>query len=735
MSSTPPAGSQPTIQLKEARSRHQEGKLQDALEIYRQLLTADPDCFEALYGMGILCGQMGRLEEALSFITRAADIQPDNAGVHYNRGKVFQDLRRHDEALASYDKALLLKPDHVPAHYNRAHILNDLRRYAEALAGYDKVLELKPDLAEAHNNRGNVLRDMRRYDEALAGYDEAIALKPGYAEAYSNRGNVLKDLQRYDEALASYGKAISLNPGYAAAYNNRGTVLEWLQRYDEALASYGKAISLNPDYAAACNNQGNALEHLQRHDEALLSYDKALELDPNIPYLHGHRLFAQMGIDLWLDLDNRVKAIVQALGRNVPASQPFPLLAVPVSNALLQRAAALYVADKFPPVASPLRHVECSRRERVRLGYFSADFHNHATAHLMAELFERHDRSRFEVFAFSFGPDRQDDVRARLVKAFDRFFDVADHSDQDIAALARQHEIDIAVDLKGFTQDCRPGIFALRPAPIQVNYLGFPGTMGAPYIDYILADPVVIPKEHFEFYSEKVVQLPHSYQVNDARRPIAETTPTRRELGLPETGFVFCCFNNNFKITPDVFAIWMRLLSRVEGSVLWLLEGHPSVRQNLRREAQQRNIDPARLVFAPRMLLAEHLARHRHADLFLDTFYCNAHTTASDALWAGLPLVTCLGDTFAGRVAASLLQAIGLPELITDSHEHYEALALRLASHPDELAAITHKLAQQRLSRPLFDTALFTRHIENAYAALWQRQQQGLPPDHMTMAP
>ena len=669
--------------------------------MYQRVLDTKPDNFEALHGMGILYGQMGKFAEALQFFTAAGAIQPSNFVAHFNRGKALQELKRPEEALSSYNKALALKPD----------------------------------FAQAYNNRGTVLKDLERYDEALASYRRAIALKPDYANAHNNLGAMLQMFRRSSEALASCETALSLRSDFAEAYNNRGNALQDLQRYDEALTSYNKAIALTPNITKGYKNRGDLFIHLKRFEEALTDYDRTIALDPNSPYTYGDRLYGQMCIDLWDGLEERINALIQKLEQDIPASRPFSLLAVPVSAKILQHCARLFATDKFPPARQVLWDGERYGHARIRLGYFSADLYSHATACLMAELFERHDRSRFEVFAFSFGPDRQDDVRARLVKAFDRFFDVADHSDQDIAALARQHEIDIAVDLKGFTQDCRPGIFALRPAPIQVNYLGFPGTMGAPYIDYILADPVVIPKEHFEFYSEKVVQLPHSYQVNDARRPIAETTPTRRELGLPETGFVFCCFNNNFKITPDVFAIWMRLLSRVEGSVLWLLEGHPSVRQNLRREAQQRNIDPARLVFAPRMLLAEHLARHRHADLFLDTFYCNAHTTASDALWAGLPLVTCLGDTFAGRVAASLLQAIGLPELITDSHEHYEALALRLASHPDELAAITHKLAQQRLSRPLFDTALFTRHIENAYAALWQRQQQGLPPDHIAIAP
>ena len=679
----------------------QQGRLQEALETYQRALSADPNHFEALQGIGILSGQMGRFEEALKFFTEASAVQPNNFAVHFNRGKA----------------------------------LKELKRYPEALAAYDKALSLKPDFAEAYNNRGTVLKDLRRYDEALSSFNKAIALKPGYTNAYNNQGATLVILQRHDEALASYDKALSLNPAYAEAYNNRGTALEHLRRYDEALASYDKAIDLKPDFAKAYNNRGIVFSQFKQHQEAIVNFDKAIALDPDLPYIYGNRLYTQMCIDSWEDFDNRVDTIVRALQQDVPASSPFPLLAVPVANELLLRSAELFVADECPPVTPALWQGERYSHERIRLGYFSADFHNHATAHLMAELFEKHDRTRFEVLAFSFGPVQHDAMRQRLVEAFDQFFEVSALSNQAIAALARQQEIDIAVDLKGYTQDCRPGIFALRPAPIQVNYLGFPGTMGAPYIDYLIADAVVVPSEHFAFYSEKVVHLPHCYQVNDSKRRIADAVPSRAALGLPEAGFVFCCFNNNFKITPDVFTVWMRLLAQVPGSVLWLLEGHASIRHNLSREAQLRGIDPARLVFAPRMNLPEHLARHRRADLFLDTFYYNAHTTTSDALWAGLPVLTCLGETFAGRVAASCLAAVGLPELITHRHDDYEALALKLARNPDALAAVKRKLLHHQASHPLFNTALFTQHIEQAFSSMYQRHLQNLPPHHFNVGP
>jgi predicted O-linked N-acetylglucosamine transferase (SPINDLY family) len=688
-------------QLNQAISWHQQGNINNALRMYQQVLVVDSRNFTALHYMGILYGQMGRFDDALVALTQACDVQPGDFAVHFNRGKALHELKRYDEALASYDKAISLNPNYV----------------------------------DAYNNKGIVLDELRRHDEALISFDKALLLNPNLAEVHNNRGNVLKDLQRYKEALASFGKAITLNNQFAEAYNNRGVVLKALWRLDEALSDVDKAITHKFDYAEAHANRGNVFKELHRYEEALASYDQSIALNSNQNYVYGGRLLAQLSICDWQDFEPRVAEIQQRLAQHQAAALPFHLLAAPFSAQDLKLAATLYAAEEYPAAAQPLWQGERYTHDRIRLGYFSADFHQHATAYLIAELFERHDRSRFELYGYSFGPSRQDAMRQRLVKGFDHFFDVADHSSAAIAALARQHEIDIAIDLKGYTQDSRPDIFARRPAPIQVNYLGFPGTMGVPYIDYLIADRVIIPQDQFENYCEKIVQLPHSYQVNDRQRPIAATTADRRGHGLPDTGFVFCCFNNNYKITPDLFVTWMQLLKQVPGSVLWLLEGNASIGKNLRQHAHDHGIDPDRLIFAPRMPhLAEHLARHRHADLFLDTFYCNAHTTTSDALWAGLPVLTCLGTTFASRVAASLLTAIGLPELITHTHEQYHALALKLATHPAELKTLKQTLDHNRLSQPLFDTPLFTHHLEAAYLAMWQRQQQGLVAEHIVVA-
>jgi predicted O-linked N-acetylglucosamine transferase (SPINDLY family) len=393
-----------------------------------------------------------------------------------------------------------------------------------------------------------------------------------------------------------------------------------------------------------------------------------------------------------------------------------------------RRAAETWAREEFAEQEG-LGPIECrAAGGRIRVGYFSADFRDHATMHLMAGLLELHDRERFEVTGFSFGPVVRDVVRARVERACERFVEVGERSDREVAQLARELSIDIAVDLKGYTSDARPGIFAHRAAPVQVGYLGYPGTLGAGYVDYLIADRVLVPEGSEGYYAEQLVYLPHSYQVNDAKRRIAGRRYEREELGLPREGFVYCCFNNNYKIMPATFGSWMRILERVPGSVLWLLEDNAQAAKNLRAAAVVHGVQPERLVFAPRVVAGEHLARHRCADLFIDTLPCNAHTTASDALWAGLPVLTCLGEGFAARVAGSLVRAVGLPELVVESMEHYEELAVRLAGEPQRLEGLRRRLECNRGAAPLFDTERQARHLESAYALIHARHLAGLAP-------
>lgn len=629
-----------------------------------------------------------------------------------------------------YTAILHAQPQHSDALHFFGVLKNQQGQALRAVELITRALDINPDNAAAHSNLGLALHALKRFADAIASYDRALAIKPN-AEAYYNRGNSLLALDRFDAALASYDGALSVKPDYLEALSNRGIVLRNLNRFDEALGNYQRILTIKPDSAEAEHGCGVILQDLKRFDEAIVHYDRALTLKPDLAFILGTRLYLKRMICDWRDMQSYLAELMSSIARGEQAAIPFSVLAMTDSLAVQKKAAEIYTETQHPST-SLLPPIAKYSHKKIRLGYFSADFHRHATAYLMAELFERHDKERFELIAFSFGTvNDKNEMRLRLEAGFDQFHEVSQQSDEDIARLARQLEIDIAIDLKGFTQDYRATIFALRTAPIQVSYLGYPSTMGADYMDYIIADSVLIPEAYQPYYTEKVVYLPDSYQVNDSTRDIADKAFTRAELGLPEQGFVFCCFNNNYKITPEVFDSWMRIMRRIDGSVLWLLEDNNSVVKNLRREAQARGIAAERLIFAARMPLPEHLARHRLADLFLDTLPYNAHTTTSDALWAGLPVLTCMGEAFAARVAASLLTAVGLPELITSTTEDYEALAIQLATHPEQLAALKQKLAAQRLSCPLFDTARFTRHIESAYQIMYDRYQADLAPDHI----
>ena len=504
-----------------------------------------------------------------------------------------------------------------------------------------------------------------------------------------------------------------------------------LSRLEDELASYDKAIARKPDDADGYVNRGRVLLKLKRYEDALASLEAAVALKPDYEFLCGGVLLTKMRICEFSNMEIEFVRISEKIMRGEKAGRPIDIIAISSSLEVQRKTAEIWIRKGHSTHAALPSIPKHPARERIRIGYFSADFFNHPTMHLMAELIEKHDRSRFELIAFSFGPERNDEMRRKSMTIFDKFIDVRNMSDKDVALLSRNLEIDIAVDLKGLHFGARTGIFAWRAAPIQINYLGYSGTMGAEYIDYIIADPIVIPEESKQHYCEKIVYMPNSYQVNNTKRSISDKAFTREGLGLPPTGFVFCCFNDNFKITPRVFDCWMRILKQAEGSVLWLLEDNAKAASNLRMEATKRGVDATRLFFARRIPPDEHIARYRFAHLFLDTTPYNAHTTASEALWAGLPMLTQIGETFAGRVAASLLEAIGLPELITKSQSDYEARAIELAMSPEELSAIKDKLAKNRMTTPLFDTELYTRHLEAAYEAIWERYHLGLPPDHI----
>ncbi len=722
--------------LQQAIALHHAGAFVAAVASCDRAIAIAPDFAAAHLCRGNALTELAQLDAALASYDRAIALNDEFAEAHFNRGVVLKSQGRLDASMASYARAVAIKPDFAAAHFNRGVVLHELEQPDAALASYDRAIALNPGHAEAYCNRGIVLEGLDRLEDALASFDRAISARADLSEAHYNRGNVLRKLARMEGALASYDDAILLNAGHAEAYYNRGNVLKELGRFDAAFASFDQAIAIKADYAAAYANRGNLLADLGRYEAAISSFANAMRCEPGIPFVPGQRCYVRMQMCDWRGLEQEVLALIARVEGNEAASPPYPLLLLSGSAPLQKKAAQIWVREECPPNPSLPAATRLAPHEKIRVGYFSPDFRNHPVAHLVVAMLETHDRSRFDLTGFSLGSPREDTVTVRVRAALDRFVDVRGQSDREAALLARSLNIDIAVDLGGFTQGCRPRIFALRAAPLQINFLGYPGTLGAEYVDYLVADPTTVPERSRGDYSEKIIYLPETCLPGDSKRRIAESAATREEFGLPRDGFVFCCFNNSAKITADTFAGWMRILTRVPGSVLWLAAGNPSAVRNLRLEALAAQVNPDRLVFARRLdSMQEHLARHRLADLFIDTLPYNAHATASDALWAGLPVLTQVGETFAGRVAASLLTAVRLPQLITRTQGEYEMTAVDLAHDAPRLATIRETLAQNRLTAPLFDTRTFTRSLEAAYAKILERFSAKLPVEHIFIGP
>ncbi|MCW0234402.1 MAG: tetratricopeptide repeat protein [Ferrovibrio sp.] len=718
--------------LVQAVEAHQAGRLEDAEKLYRKILLKRPREALAAQNLGALLYGRGELEEAARLIRRALSVDPRSTEAHNNLGNILRDQGKLDDAVASYQKAIRLQPN-AAAHNNLGNILRGRGAFAEAIACYEEAIRVQPDYLHSYYHLGMVYRQTGRLAEAVAIQEKGLAINPRFPQALMNLGICLFEMGRHAEAIARYRETLAIAPQYFEAWSNLGNALKHVQDLAGAEAAYREALRMRPDFVDALANLGTLLAENGRRREAIALFEQATVIAPEHTGSWGKLSFEKRHICDWRDFDDKVDGKVRRLVREGPTRvSAFSLITLDSTPEEQLINARGYAAQVGRATVSLPPHPAPRRREKIRIGYLSADYLPHATAYLMAELFERHDRSRFEITAYSIGPDSDSDVRRRLVAGFDHFVDLRLLPHDESARRIYADDIDILVDLKGYTQNARPEIMASRPAPIQVNYLGYPGTMGAPFIDYIIADRFLIPPEQHAWFDEKVVALPHSYQPNDTKRPIASLQLSRAAFGLPEQGFVFSSFNNPYKLTPRVFDIWMRLLAQVPGSVLWQLQVEPDAAENLRREAQARGIDPARLVFALPLPQPAHLARQALADLFLDTLPVNAHTTASDALWAGLPVLTCAGSTFIGRVAGSLLTAVGLPELITDNLEDYEALALALARDPARLAALRQRLAANRLTSPLFDIARFSRNLEAAYTQMWERRLAGQPPAAFT---
>ena len=596
-----------------------------------------------------------------------------------------------------------------------------------------RILQVAPDQPQALHVMGIAAFEKGYAREAVELLRRAVGCDPHLAAAWNDLGRVLAQQGMLAEGAASCRRAIAEAPDFAEAHNNLGNLLQMAGAVEEAVACYGTAVGLRPDYAEAFRNLGSALRRLGRVDEAATALGAARAIDPGFATATAQLAYQLKELSDWSQLDELTAELIASVEAGSGAVNPFVFLSLDTTPAEQLLCARRWASDQLG--AAGQRAAASRGEERITVGYLSADFQEHATAHLIAELFELHDRGRFRVIGYSYGRDDGSAARRQLRGSFDEFEDLLDCSHTESAARIRAGRVDILVDLKGYTTDARPEILVLRPAPVQVSYLGYPGTMGSDAWDYVLVDPVVVPAEEQPYFTERLVHLPDCYQVNDRRRPIATHVLARVECGLREAGFVFCCFSSAYKITAPMFDIWMRLLAGVPGSVLWLLEANGTAMANLRREAESRLAGgAARLVFAPSLPNPEHLARLAIADLFLDTLPYNAHTLASDALWCGCPVITCAGGTFAGRVAASLLQAIGLPDLVTQTLTDYETLALQLALDPDRLRAIRVELAANRLTTALFDSRRFARHLESAFETMWRMHLAGLPPRPFAVA-
>lgn len=727
----------PEIRINLAAAQLRLRRLDEAVANARQALALAPNHPRALAVLGPALRMLSRFEEAAEFGRKAVAANPQFPPAHADLGAALDGLERFEEALECYERALRLAPDFAEAWCAKGKTQLRLDRPVDAEATLRQALRLRSDFALAHSGLGEALAAQDRHDEALLAFLRSLELAPGDPDIHFSFGLWNQMRGRWEDAALGFARALDIRPGFAEAAARLGEVFHSMRRLKDAAEAYKRALEADPNLMIGLAGQGALYLELGRDAEAVDVLTRAYATDPSWPNALDMLVLARMQLCAWSGLEEGRNALFKRIQEGNQAANPFVAILAGANSRQQQSAARNWTRSITPSDAPLFRHQSPSGggEGRLRIGYLSSDLQEHPIGYLAAGIFEAHDRSRFELHAYCLGVKDDSPMRRRIEAAFEHFHEIADMGAAEAAKRIHADGIDILVDLNGYTSGGNPAILAYRPAPIQVNYLGYPGTMGAEFMDYVLADPVSVPFAEQPWFDERIVHLPHCYQPNDGRRQIAPRVPSRVECGLPESGFVFCCFNNPNKLTQDVFRLWLRLLWAVPDAVLWLLDPKSSVKDNLRAELAAAGLDDRRLVFAARVPLAEHLARHQAADLFLDTLPYNAHTTASDALWAGLPLLTRRGDTFAGRVASSLLVTMGLDGLITNSTEEYEALAIRLATEPDLLAQWRTRLAEARQTSPLFDTQLYTRHLEAAYQRMWEIRQAGRPPESFAVAP
>lgn len=715
------------------------GRFAHAKACFDRVLSLEPERADALHLAGLASAALGESEGAVELIRRALAAAPAMRAAEINLANILGKLGRIEESIAGYRRALALPPEDASTHFLLAAALQRHGDLDAACEHYRRALTLRPAFPDAALNLGAALTTRGDFIEAIGLLRQVLAWVPDDFEALVNLGVALHKSGSAHEALPPLLRARELRPEAPEVWFNLGVAQSAQGAIDAAIESWRQAIALNPRYVEPRTRLGDELGARGRFEEALRYLSEAAALEPASHAVRAKLALARCGVCDWSEASTyRETLLVPALVSADPAVSldPFLAMMLPVGASeaellvLARRHAALWAREPALPAVSP-----SLPSGPLSIGYLSADFHDHATAHLMAGMFACHDRKRVRIFTYSYGVDDGSEYRDRIRRDSDVFRDLRGLSDQAAAQLIRADGVDLLVDLKGYTYGARPGILARRPAPVQVQYLGYPGSMGAPFIDGVVADAGVVPPGAEAHYAETVVCLPDCYQVNDDMQKVASDDPGREAHGLPAEGFVFCCFNNNYKIEPTVFGVWMDILRETPGSVLWLFRNHALAERNLRSAAAAAGIAPERLVFADKLPKDRHLARHRHADLFLDTFQYNAHTTASDALWAGVPLLTCRGDTFASRVAASLLAAVGLPDMVAPDVPGYRERAVSFASNPVLIAEVRNRLAANIPKAALFDTRRFTRNFEDVCAAFHTACVAGAAPRRMTPIP
>ncbi len=707
------------------------GQKSAAISALEQARLRCMDSAEGQNSIGLHLLELGALDTAEACLRQAVKLAPNYAYAQSNLGKLFRKRKLLNKALEHVTRAIELAPNEPLLHVNLVGVYLDLKNNQQAEKSARKAIELAPLLPQAWVNLSASLAKQHRSEEAETAACRALELTNQIPEAWEALGAALASQRRFKDSATAFKNSIALNPKSTDTWVSLGTMHGLQSNHAQAEIAYRKALELDPDKTEALRQLGLTLKELRRHEEALACLHKAYEKDPDLEFLLSVKLMAQASVCDWREWTVGVRALEQGIEKNTALTDPLTPIAL-LDEPRIQRLAAEQFAQRENPAHSGFTASPAKENGKIRIGYFSADFRDHPVGQLLVELLERHDKSRFEIIGYSLSPRSTSPLGLRIANAFDRFIDVSQLSDPELVTAGRQDQLDIAVNLGGYTAGSRNNVFAHRVAPIQVNYLGYAGTMGTEYMDYLITDHVTSPPGSEEWYSEKLARLPNCFMPHDSNQAISRHPFNRSEFGLPEEGFVFCCFNNHHKISPEVFDIWMRLLRNVDRSVLWLTDGPTLLKDNLRREATLRGVAPERLVFARRVdEMADHLARYRLADLFLDTLPYNAHTTACDALWAGVPVLTRSGRCFASRVATSLLHAAGLPELVTDTVDGYKDLALQLANNPSQLQSLRARLAAQRNTCALFDTNRLAQDMESLFVAMYQQHLRGLPPTHI----